>query len=388
VIRDAGGRKAALRPGLAAAVVLAGLLVAACAGPPSPRSDLDEAVFRSPLVATERGQRGGYLVFVDTDGTRTADLTRRAGDEVVLDRSPAFSPDGRWIAFASTRDRANLAETSLWLVAAQPGAEPRRLTSGAAVDRDPAWDPDGRGLVFASSRRGTFDLYSLELHEAPDGSLVAAAEPKTLTSTPTHALAPAISPDGSRVAFTSLDEDAESMSLWLVSRAGGEIAQLSTGPRDMTPAWSPAGDRIAFAAPAPGRLDADLFLLDPSGGERERVADEPLADQTGPVFSSDGRYLFATSVYRSVATGEPILSSVVVVDLEDPERVVRALHDPVAVESRVGVTVGPEPLDAEALSRNEPYAEALRDAVFRELRREKRELEESQRAPEDSGRAP
>ncbi len=330
---------------------------------------------QAPIVATERGPRGGHLVFVAPDGTRTADLTRAPAGELVLDRSPAHSPDGRWIAFASTRGRDALAETSLWIVAAEPGAEPRRLTAGAAVDRDPAWAPDQASIVFASSRDGSFDLYELALTTGEDGAPRPRGEPERLTDDAASALSPSVSPDGETIVYMALDPESREMSLRALSRASSETRRLTEGPLDMTPAFSPRGDVIAFAAPSSDRGDMDLYLLDPDGSGRRKLADEPWADQTGPVFSADGRHVFATSVYRSVATAEPILSSVVVVDLDDPDRVVRALHDPVAVESRVGVTVSSAPISAGDLGANPPYGEALREAVFRELRREERDLE-------------
>lgn len=337
-------------------------------------------------MTTERGQRGGQLVFVDADGARRAHLTRAASASVTLDRSPAFSPDGEWVAFASTRGRDSLAETSLWIVSAEPRSEPRRLTDVAAVDRDPVWDPEGDSIIFSSSRGDSFDLYELPVAQSEGGPPRPAGEPRALTSTPTQALSPSVSPDGSQVAYMAVDEASHTTSIWLLDRRTLAQKALTEGPRDATPAFSPRGDEIAFAAPGPGRPDADLFVVDPAGGERRRITDEPLADQSGPAFSPDGRYVFATAVYRSAATGRPILSSVVAVDRRDPRAELRGLHDPAVVAPRIGVAVRPGGHAGAEIAENPPYEEALRDAVARELRRERRE--ERDRGAENEGGGP
>src|SRR5690606_30784079 len=115
--------------------------------------------------------------------------------------------------------------------------------------------------------------------------------------------------------------------------------------------------------------DADLHAIDADGTNRRLVVIEPLSDQTGPVWSGDGRYLFATSVYRSVATGKPILSSITYVDRIESPLVMRALHDSSAVESRTSPALSRADLDAAALHRNPPYEAALKRAVERELNR-------------------
>jgi hypothetical protein len=153
---------------------------------------------------------------------------------------------------------------------------------------------------------------------------------------------------------------------------GSSPRQLTNGPADFTPAWRPDERAIAFAAPVKGRGDTDLFWVPTGGGERRALLDEPLSDETGPVFSRDGRFLFATSVYRSVADGAPVLASLVVLPLTERKPVLRALHDPVASDTRLGAAVGPGALDAERLRSNLPYAVALRQTMRREmqLRRE------------------
>ncbi|MEM9492555.1 MAG: hypothetical protein AAGC55_25630, partial [Myxococcota bacterium] len=161
----------------------------------------------------------------------------------------------------------------------------------------------------------------------------------------------------------------------------GKSRPLSEGPADLTPAWSPDGRRIAFAAPTrrgqsdipracPGAIeDADLYTIAPDGSQRRLVVREPLADQTGPVWSADSRYLFATSVYRSVDSCKSLLSSITVVDTRADPPVVRALHDPNQIEPRTGPAVAAGPLDSAALGGNRPYGEALKRAILRQLNR-------------------
>lgn len=320
-----------------------------------------------PIIAMQRARRGGRLVFLDETGARQADLTE-IGPVPLRDHSPAWSPDGRWVVFASSRGRGDMLHTSLWIIAARAGAQPRRLTSGDFEDRDPAWLPGGTAVVFSSNRGGSFQLWRLDLRPSPYGWPVPAGAPVKLTERPRHALHPAPSPDGARIAYTEAALDSGTSEIW--TWTAGTATRLTRGPADSTPAWSPDGRRIAFAAMVErpgGQVDADLFLVNSDGTGRRRVVDEPLAQQTHPVWTFDGHYLFATSLYRSVETGKPILSSVTFVDLGETPAVLRALHDPMAVESRASPALARRPLDGDALRQNLPYDRALAQAVEQHL---------------------
>lgn len=359
-----------LRPRFRSARLLALAGLALACGPP-PVADVPVApdALPGPIVTTERGARGGRLVVVREDGARIAELTR--GDaEPIIDSTPAFAPDGQVVAFASTRGQRGLDRSNLWLVPARPGAAPRRLTEGDASDRDPLWVDDGRALVFASNRAGSFDLWRAPLRTGADGLPELAAEPAPLTAAPTQELSPSLSPDGRTVVYMALDEDGRS-TLWTIPVAGGAPRPLTDGPLDLTPAFGPDG-RVVFAA-ASDAGGANLFLLDPDTGARELLFDPEHADVTGPVWSPSGRFVFATAVFRSAVDQRALLSSVVVLDLEAAPRVLRALHDPAAVESRLGVTLAPGALDAAALAGNEPYDEALRRALTQERIRRQEE---------------
>lgn len=322
---------------------------------------------QAPIIAMQRARRGARLVFLDETGVRRGDLTEIT-TVPLRDNSPALSPDGRWVVFASSRGREDMLQTSLWIIAAELGAEPRRLTSGTFEDRDPAWLPDGSAVVFASNRGGTFDLWRLDLRMSPYGWPVPAGAPAQLSEGPRQALHPAPSPDGARIVYTEADLESGASELWLWE--AGTSRRLTEGPADSTPAWSPDGKRIAFAAMVEREgkgPDVDLFVMDAGGSKRQQLVDEPLAQQTHPVWSFDGRYLFSTSLYRSVSSGKPILSSVTFVDLTETPLILRALHDPMAVESRASTALARRALDARALRENPSYERALASAVEQHL---------------------
>lgn len=368
------------------AVLVAVIASAACgplgkegSAPAAPEGDSESRGLPASIISAERSPLGVRLVLIAETGARLADLTE-IGPVPVRDGGPAWSPDGRWVVFVSSRGRSGLAETSLWCIEARIGAQPRRLTTEPSVDRDPVWTPDGRAVIFSSNRGGSFDLWRLELDGTRYGTLAAAGEPIQLTRDPGQEFSPSVAPDGERIAFAGLDESGRiQLRIW----ADGVSTALTEGPADTTPAWSPDGETIAFAAPAPqdhspapgtpeqapAPMDLELYTVRVDGSERRLLVREPLADQTGPVWSADGRYVFATSIYRSVASGKPVLASITFVDLRESPVGLRALHDPVAVESRVGIAVDKAALDHDVLHRASFYKEALKRVLERELSR-------------------
>ncbi|HKC24911.1 MAG TPA: S9 family peptidase [Thermoanaerobaculia bacterium] len=110
--------------------------------------------------------------------------------------SPAVSPDGRWIAYSvKTTDLAAMtARTNLWRVDAD-GSNARPLTSSDAADTSPLFSPDGKSLAFLSTREGG----EAQLWLLP----TAGGEAAKLTSFPGGVDGPLFSPDGARLAFTS-----------------------------------------------------------------------------------------------------------------------------------------------------------------------------------------
>lgn len=115
---------------------------------------------------------------------------------------PRISPDGRYIAYVRvTVDRAaNGYDRAIWLVSTD-GGSPRRFTSGHKNDTTPRWSPDGRRLAFVSTREEDLpQIYIIDL----DGG-----EARRLTSRRQGASHPAWSPDGRQIAFLSAANETE-----------------------------------------------------------------------------------------------------------------------------------------------------------------------------------
>jgi dipeptidyl aminopeptidase/acylaminoacyl peptidase len=117
---------------------------------------------------------------------------------------------------------------------------------------------------------------------------------------------PALSPDGSQIAYvlrtSDVDADRSVRSLWRVGARTGEPQQLTRGQADSAPAWSPDGTRVAFLRAQDG--PAQLWLLPASGGEPEQLTTLPLG-AGAPVWSPDGsKIAFAAAVDMRAAAGE------------------------------------------------------------------------------------
>ena len=170
--------------------------------------------------------------------------------------SPAWSPDGSKIAFASSRDGG----WDVYVMNAD-GSAVTRLTPHLARDDEPAWSPDGTRIAFTSDRDGDFDIYVMNA----DGSGVTRVDDH-----PAQDGNPAWSPDGSHIAFTS-DRDGNN-ELYVMSTDGTGTVRLTTVDDEaIHPEWSPDGKRILFTRTVAGQFvinadGSDLTPLNVQGG--------------------------------------------------------------------------------------------------------------------------
>ncbi|MCC5861562.1 MAG: S9 family peptidase [Gammaproteobacteria bacterium] len=250
--------------------------------------------------------------------------------EFVFVSDPQISPDGNTVAFVRgtvSEDRRSR-ETSIWLVATDGDSAPRQFTASTS-DRSPRWSPDGRQLAFLSSRGERPQLHLIPIaggearaitrleqgsitgfHWLPDNQrliLSLRIDPevddpnikKEEDETPQPDLRRFTTPVYKADGQGYLDESR--VGFWLLDTADDSLRRLTGHPdwNDRNPAISPDGQLLAFNADRSGRelhggFNQDLWLLDLTGpGEPQRLATpEGRAEQ--PVFSPDGRSLYFT----------------------------------------------------------------------------------------------
>ncbi|TWI10378.1 PD40 domain-containing protein [Aerolutibacter ruishenii] len=169
----------------------------------------------------------------------------------VSDRLPAWSPDGRSIAF-SRRDGGN--ECQILIAAANGGGERQVGACNGLDDLGFDWTPDGRGLVFGSmsDNGGTTGIRILDIASGRWRALEYGFDGRYLDTEPRY------SPDGEWIAFVRNPQFGD---LWRVPAAGGRAEQLTFHSSEMRGwDWLPDGSGLVFSR----RLDAGtrLFRLD------------------------------------------------------------------------------------------------------------------------------
>jgi len=255
---------------------------------------------------------------------------------------PQVSPDGKLVVYVvSELDRATEKSNSDLYLIPSGGGEPRRLTTATGSDNHPRWSPDGRSIAFLSTRGGSAQVWLLPV----DGG-----EARPLSKLPVDVAGPIWSPRGDRVAFTAkvypgktpeetaaIDEakakeksrvktyDKLMVRHWDQWDDGKRshlfVADVATGKaRDLSPkfavnippapfggssdyAFSPNGNELAFTA-EPSRdlawsTNTDVWIVSAAGNEPQNLTvDNPGADAQ-PSYSPDGDYLAYLSQARA-----------------------------------------------------------------------------------------
>ncbi|MBI2620044.1 MAG: PD40 domain-containing protein [Ignavibacteriales bacterium] len=214
--------------------------------------------------------KGGDIFIVKPFGGEPLKLVSNAFD-------PAWSPDGKEIAFRSARD----AQWDLWKVSAD-GGEPARITNDADYDYQPAWSPDGKWIVYGSTLGGgTFRLFAIG---SSGGARIPLTDGGSLVSGPEFVN------DGTAIIFSSARGG--SINLWQLSfapedtNASAHRVTIGQGS-DVNASISRDGRKIAYSSISSG---PDIWELTISSGSLRRVTSENGIEQQA-VLSPDGSQL-------------------------------------------------------------------------------------------------
>jgi Tol biopolymer transport system component/predicted Ser/Thr protein kinase len=283
------------------------------------------------LVTTDRTSQDGAcgLVLLSVETGEKRSLTSPRLTPPYSDGGPAFSPDGRSLAFSRLFGYGKSEIFVLPLSAAWAAqGDPRQLTTHNRLSMSPAWTPDGKEIVFSSSLSGAQGLFRIAvsasaqprplLGAGEDGFVPAVAkdaksgqarlvytkfvwgtaiwradrgsEAKEFLTSTRAQWSPQYSPDGSHIAFES-NRTSPGNEIWTCDASGANCTQLtySQGGHSGSPRWSPDGKQLAYDS----RLDEhfNINVISASGGAPRRITADS-ADHYQPSWSRDGNWIY------------------------------------------------------------------------------------------------
>ena len=257
-----------------------------------PQDDYPDVSRDGTTILFQSNRSGTWQLWrMDADGSGLGRVT----NDTFNHRQPAWSPDGKLVAYSSDQGLSD-GRRAIWLMAA-PGSDqsvrPRKLSSGTGQDVHPKWLPDGSGLVF---NRIAADGKQADVHvvmlDGREWKIELGAGLNTYAS---------VDPDARVLIYRGTAPDAgpdgpvDNSDIFAAAPDGSGKRRLTDDPAfDGWPAISPDGATIAFASRRCGDKFR-VFLMPIAGGEPREVVTPPGFHYTQPAWAPDGKSLI---IYR------------------------------------------------------------------------------------------
>ena len=204
---------------------------------------------------------------LDVDGGNLRNITNTPG----MDQYPAWSLDGKSIAFQSNRDE----NWEIYVMDAG-GNNQHNITNNPTTDSNPSWSPNSKRIAFVSDRDGNREIYVMDA----DGN-----NQHNITNNPATENFPTWSPNGKKIAFSSYRDD--SQEIYVMDADGNNQQNLTNNPAtDGKPAWSPDGESIAFHSNRDGNLE--IYTMDADGNNQRRLTRKDEFDKNPTWFDPAG----------------------------------------------------------------------------------------------------
>lgn len=229
-----------------------------------------------PIMSPAWSPDGRQLAYVSFEGQASSIFvqTLRTGNrqqvsnQPGINGSPSFSPDGRQLVLTLGGPDGNLDIHVMDLA----NRKVRRLTTNRSIDTEGSWSPDGSEIYFTSDRSGGPQVYRIDA----SGS----GTPERVTFEGSYNARPRLSPDGTKLATVHLDRG--NYRIAVLTLEDRELLVLSTGQQDESPSFAPNSDTLIYATRQGGTGVLETVTAD--GLVRQRLASGE-GDVREPVWS-------------------------------------------------------------------------------------------------------